>query len=154
MKTLTETLPMVIGSTTFEHGDFIPKKYTCEGENISPPITIEHLPDNTACLALIMEDPDAPHGTFVHWVVWNVPPMQTIWENTIPGIAGKNSKGHANYTGPCPPDGTHRYFFRVFALDRYLDLKEGASKKSLEKAMEDHILARAEFVGFHQKSNP
>ena len=152
MKTITETLPLVIGSTSFEHGESIPSKYTCDGENISPPITLEHIPDGTESLALIVEDPDAPGGTFDHWIVWNIPPMQTIWENTIPGTAGKNSNGKNSYSGPCPPEGTHRYFFKIFALDAFLDIKEGANKKSLERAMENHIVATAEFVGVYKRA--
>src|SRR5438874_1629007 len=140
MATLAKTALLTIGSPAFGNKDFIYEKYTCEGENISPPITIENIPPGTKSLALIVDDPDAPGGTFDHWIVWNIRPMEIIIENTIPGVQGKNSFGKVKYMGPCPPSGTHRYFFRVFALDTLLDVKEGADKKTVEKAMKEHIL--------------
>jgi Raf kinase inhibitor-like YbhB/YbcL family protein len=152
MKALTETLPLFITSPSFYHGDLIPIKYTCEGENVSPPITIENIPPGTTSLALIVEDPDAHRGTFDHWVVWNIPPLDKIVENSVPGDIGKNSLGNLSYTGPCLAEGVHRYFFKVFALDKFLDLEEGSSKKSLEKVMQNHILATAEFVGLAKAS--
>lgn len=112
MESLTDII-INVSSPAFDMGQEIPKKYTCDGENINPPLTFENFPDKTVSLALIMDDPDAPNRTFNHWVVWNIrPDIGEIKENFIPGIVGKNSYGDFNYSGPCPPSGTHRYFLR------------------------------------------
>lgn len=99
-----------------------------------------------------MEDPDAPDGTFDHWLVWNIPPNEPVAENSVPGISGRNSFGNTGYGGPCPPSGQHRYFFRVYALDGDLDLLTGADKKALHAAMEGHVLASGELMGYYKKS--
>lgn len=143
---------MKITSPAFENQAPIPAKYTCQGEDISPPLAIADLPDNTASLALIVDDPDAPMGTWDHWIVWNIKPTSKIEENSAPGTPGKNSWGRNDYGGPCPPSGTHRYFFKLYALDRELDLKAGATKAQLEAVMEGHILERAEAIGLYEKS--
>ena len=138
-------------STVFSHKGHIPPKYTCEGENINPPLKVENIPDGTKRLAVIVEDPDAPRGVFTHWVLWNISPNEAIAENSNPGISGTNSFGKTGYGGPCPPSGEHRYFFRVFALDDELDLSAGATKEELLDAMKEHILASAELMGVYQK---
>jgi Raf kinase inhibitor-like YbhB/YbcL family protein len=138
-------------STVFSHKGHIPPKYTCEGENINPPLKVENIPDGTKTLALIVEDPDAPRGVFTHWVLWNISPNEAIAENSNPGISGTNSFGKPGYGGPCPPSGEHRYFFRIFALDDELDLSAGATKEELLDAMKGHIFASAELMGVYQK---
>lgn len=145
---------MDIHSTAFEHHQSIPKKYTCEGEDVSPPLTFQNIPAGTKSLALIMDDPDAPRGTFDHWIVWNLPPstkgLSEKANFTYP--QGKNSYGEFRYRGPCPPPGKpHRYFFKLYALDSMLNLPEDSDKKALESAMEGHILGRAELVGTYKR---
>lgn len=152
MATITKTAELTIGSTEFANKDYLPSKYTCEGENINPPITIENIPPGTKSLTLIIDDPDAPDGVFDHWIVWNIHPMEMIIENTSPGTEGKNSFGRTRYHGPCPPEGkAHRYFFKVYALDILLETREGADKKTVEKAMNGHILASGEIIGMYKK---
>lgn len=144
---------LTIKSSVFEANKPIPKKYTCEGENINPPLTIEGTPQTTKSLALIIDDPDAPSGTFDHWVVFNIPPSTTkIAEQTSPGTEGMNGADENNYHGPCPPPGKpHRYFFKVYALDTQLGIGENSHKKDVEKAMQGHILAKGELIGlFHR----
>ena len=140
-----------VQSVAFSHGGHIPPKYTCEGENVNPPLEISDLPENTRSLALIVEDPDAPRGIYDHWIAWNIPPHEAIAENSRPGITGKNSFGNTGYGGPCPPSGSHRYFFKVFALDSELNIRAGSDKKALEDAMKDHILASGELMAHYQK---
>ena len=146
MKKLSVTSP------AFENNKPIPVKYTCDGANINPPLTIEDVPEETKALVLIVDDPDAPMGTFNHWVVWNIPPTtRKIEENTVPGTEGiSTSRKHA-YGGPCPPYGTHRYFFKVYALDTQLDLKSNSSKRDVEKAMKGYILAEGELMGLYSR---
>jgi hypothetical protein len=134
-------------SPAFENADLIPGKYTCNGENVSPPLTIEDIPASARSLALIVDDPDAPGGTFVHWVVYNIPPKERIDEGSVPGSQGMNSFKKSAYGGPCPPSGTHRYFFKLYALDDRLNIGEGKTKKEVVEAMEGHIVGSAELVG-------
>ena len=140
-----------INSPAFEPDGLIPPKYTCQGINVNPPLSIHRIPAGTQSLALIMDDPDAPGGTFDHWIVWNIPVQPHIQENSIPGQEGKNSYGVLHYKGPCPPSGTHWYFFKIYALDTLISLKTGADKKTLEEAMELHILAAGEIIGKYKK---
>ena len=143
---------MKIFSPAFQHNQAIPSKFTCEGEDKNPALTISDVPTGTKSLALIVDDPDAPGKTWVHWVVFNIPPtMQQISENSIPGKQGINDFGRLNYGGPCPPSGEHRYFFKLYALDTALNLKEGVTKKQLEEAMKGHTLSKAELVGLYRK---
>lgn len=142
---------MEITSPAFKHKEYIPEKYTCEGEDINPELDISGIPDGTASLALIMDDPDAPMGVWVHWVVFDIPVVSRIKENSVPGKLGLTNSGRRDYHGPCPPSGTHRYFFKVYALDTKLNLPEGISKGQLEKAMQGHILAKAELIGLYKK---
>jgi Raf kinase inhibitor-like YbhB/YbcL family protein len=136
-----------ISSPAFSAWEEIPEKYSCRGENINPPLLIESLPAETASLAIILEDPDAPSGVFDHWVLWNIPPVHEISENIKSGISGFNSKNQTGYTGPCPPSGTHRYLFKIYALDSMLDMPAGIHKKNLLESIQEHVLAGGELVG-------
>ncbi|MBC8499195.1 MAG: YbhB/YbcL family Raf kinase inhibitor-like protein [Candidatus Atribacteria bacterium] len=142
---------MKLESLEFENNGFIPGKFTCDGIDINPGLIIEDIPEDTKRLALIMEDPDAPMGTWVHWVVFNIHVTDVIEENTVPGTQGTNDFRKLEYGGPCPPTGTHRYFFKLYALDEKLHIEEGCKKKELEEAMEGHILATAELVGLYER---
>lgn len=142
---------MKLTSPEFENNKNIPKKFTCQGGDINPALVIENIPDDTKSLALIVDDPDAPMGMWVHWVVYNIDVISRIDENSIPGTQGHNDFGRLNYGGPCPPSGTHRYFFKIYALDAKLDLKEGISKKELESAIKPHIIDKAELIGLYKK---
>ena len=148
-----ENMSMKITSPAFKNNSYMPSKYTCDGEDINPPLNIENIPVGTKSLALIVDDPDAPMKTWVHWVVYDIPPSTSIInENTIPGTQGKNDSNPRNYGGPCPPSGTHRYYFKLYALDRVLGLGEGVDKKGIEKAMSGHIIADAELIGLYKRS--
>ena len=145
---------MTITSSEFTAGQPIPSTYTCQGKNTNPPLVIDSIPDQTQSLALIMDDPDAPSGTFTHWVTYNLPPGTTeITAHALPtGAAeGLNDSGGTDYVGPCPPSGTHRYYFRVWALDTTLNLPAGASRKQVESAMTNHQIGHAELMGTYQK---
>jgi len=147
----TATATLQVSSPSFKNGDYIPTMYTCEGQSINPPLEIQGIPQGTRTLALIMDDPDAPAGTFDHWVIWNIEPAKTIRENSAPGTEGSNGKGAKGYTGPCPPAGTglHHYHFKVYALNTKLDLQTGVKKADLESAMKGHILGQGELVGLY-----
>jgi hypothetical protein len=147
-------MALSITSTAFKDQGIIPKKYTCDGQNINPALDISDVPEGTESLVLIMDDPDAPMGLFVHWVEFNIPTSKRlISENSGKlGMQGRNSFGKLGYGGPCPPAGTHRYFFKVYALDTELDLHEGASKSDVEKAMQNHIIAKAALTGRYSRS--
>jgi hypothetical protein len=140
-----------ITSTAFKANELIPSKYTCEGENVNPPLAIEGIPGEAKSLALIVDDPDAPGGMWVHWVVWNIPVTSSLSENSAPGEQGVNDFKKNNYGGPCPPSGTHRYFFKVYALDSTLSLPKQTTKPHLEKAIRDHVLAQGELIGIYKK---
>jgi len=142
---------MRISSPAFEHNAFIPVKFSCQGKGANPPLSIEGVPKETKSLALIVDDPDAPGGDFVHWVVYNAPVTNRVEENSVFGKQGVNSLGKVGYVSPCPPSGAHRYFFKIYALDTLLNLKEGISKTDLESAMAGHILDQAQLVGLYQK---
>ncbi len=144
---------LLVKSQAFENNKLIPVRYTCDGANVNPPLTVEGVPEETRTLVLIVDDPDCPTGTFDHWIVWNIPPTtRKIEENTVPGTEGMSSYRKHAYGGPCPPYGTHRYFFKVYALDAQLDLKSNSTKKDVEKAMENHILAEGELIGLYRRS--
>lgn len=144
-------MPMKLISPDFKNNEYIPKKFTCDGQDISPSLTVENIPNNAKSLVLIVDDPDAPMGTWVHWVVFDIPITNKIGENSIPGKQGTNNSNPRNYGGPCPPSGTHRYFFKIYALDTMLNLKEGITKADLEKAMKGHILGKAELIGLYKR---
>ena len=149
-------------SDAFAHGQSIPAKYTCIGRNISPALAWGEPPAGTQSFALIMDDPDAPGGTWVHWVLYNIPATVRNLTEDLPvtgkngpsageSYTGKNSWGDIGYGGPCPPSGTHRYFFKLYALDEMTGLLPGAGRGELLKAMEGHILAQAELMGTFSK---
>jgi Raf kinase inhibitor-like YbhB/YbcL family protein len=139
-------------STAFRDGEMIPSQYTCDGQNINPPLDIANIPEVAKSLVLIVDDPDAPRGDWVHWLVWNIPVTHHIGENKIHGIEGMNDFRQQHYGGPCPPSGTHRYFFKVYALDALLDLPAATGKQQLEKAMSEHIIGFGELVGLYSRS--
>ncbi len=143
---------MKIISPDFQNNQLMPAKVTCDGKNISPPLVIEGIPDGTKTLALIMDDPDAVSGTFVHWVVFDIPVTSRIEADSIPGKQGNNTAGRRQYHGPCPPSGTHRYFFKIYALDTVLNSKEGITKAQLEQSMQSHILDKAELIGLYKRN--
>lgn len=144
-----------ITSPAFKHGETIPSDFSCKGRDLSPALTWTEPPTATKSFALIMDDPDAPIGTWVHWVIFNIPASTRDLKEGMPtesqlsdgSVQGKTSAGSTGYHGPCPPSGTHRYFFKLYALDTMLDLSASANKKDLLAAMEGHILANAELMG-------
>ncbi|MBI2636218.1 YbhB/YbcL family Raf kinase inhibitor-like protein [Candidatus Peregrinibacteria bacterium] len=145
---------MEISSPTFTHNGSIPSQYTCDGDDRSPPLRISGVPRGAKSLALIHDDPDAPMGTWVHWLLWNINPLtEEIEENGVPPGAteGMTSWGNTGYGGPCPPSGTHRYLFKLYALDTILDLPSSADMTKLEEATEGHILAKAELIGLYSR---
>lgn len=153
--------PETIGveSSAFKEGDMIPKKYTCDDIDISPPLTWSSIPDGSKSLALICDDPDAPAGTWVHWVLFNLPAETKELSENIPpqktlangAKQGENDFGQIGYGGPCPPSGTHRYYFKLYALDTELSLDSGATKKQLLEAMEEHILGQGQLMGKYKR---
>jgi Raf kinase inhibitor-like YbhB/YbcL family protein len=138
-----------ITSSAFEERGNIPSKFTCDGSDTSPPLQMTGVTSEAKSLVLIADDPDAPGGLFTHWLVWNIPPQtNSIAEGNAPkGAHGTNDFGKSGYKGPCPPPGTHRYSFKVFALDRELDLRGGAKRGQLDAAMKGHVIAQGELVG-------
>jgi Raf kinase inhibitor-like YbhB/YbcL family protein len=150
---------MKLSSEAFKQNGKIPSKFTCQGLDINPPLEISDVPENTQSLTLIMDDPDVPERIrkdrmWVHWVTFNIDPQtRTIKEGiSTLGTIGQNTGGMSRYMGPCPPDKEHRYFFKLYALDCMLPLKEGATKEEVLKAMEGHILAQSELIGRFEKS--
>ena len=141
-------------STAFEDNAVIPKKYTCNGGDINPPLAFKNVPAKTKSLALLVSDPDAPEGTWSHWVVYNMPPNTgEILENTNPGTEGLNDFGKYAYGGPCPPDEKlHHYIFQAFALNNILYINEGPSISEVEKAIKGHVIANAKLIGTFQKA--
>lgn len=152
---------MQLTSPAFEHNGAIERKFTCQSDNVNPPLKISGAPVSTKSFALICDDPDAatdldgPGHTFDHWVIWNIPPTTTeIRENSVPtgAVEGLNDQEENGYTGPCPPTDTHRYFFRLYALDTELDLPHESDSEDLEDAISGHVLAQTELIGTYQKS--
>lgn len=148
-----------IESRNFKEGEFIPSRYTCEGENISPQLSWTCSVEGVKTYAIIVEDPDAPGGNFTHWIVYNIPSrLNSLMENSTPAknvpeevLMGTNDFGRIGYGGPCPPSGTHRYFFRIYGLDTAVHLDSGATGREVLKKMEGHIIARGELMGRYQK---
>jgi len=155
----TVKMTLKIESTAFDDGGMIPSKYTCEGTDISPSLTWGEPPEGTKSLALIADDPDAPAGTWVHWVVYNIPPdrrglAENFPKSGSPGdgiLQGTNDFGRTGYGGPCPPSGTHRYYFRLYALDTVPGLGAGATKRQLLEAMKGHVLAEGQLMGKYRR---
>ncbi len=149
-----------VGSV-FHEGDFIPKEYTCDGDDTNPPIYVGKIPEGTKSLVVIVDDPDAPGGTFTHWIAWNIPPLGEVppWipkkgetDEPIHIVQGRNDFGRIGYNGPCPPPGkAHHYHFKVYALDKELGLKPGSGRDELEREMKGHVLAWGELVGLYQR---
>jgi Raf kinase inhibitor-like YbhB/YbcL family protein len=155
-----ETMEITVTSPAFTEGSPIPPEYTCDGENASPPVGWTGIPEGTKSIALICDDPDAPMGTWVHWVMYGIPPDSTGLGESVPktktlpdgSTQGLTDFEYHGYGGPCPPPGKpHRYFFKIYALDTALDLGPDAKKKDLEKAMKGHILAKGELMGTYQR---
>src|SRR5437867_2901544 len=134
---------MKITSFAFQQGANIPSKFSCDGADTSPPLQIQEIPPAAKSLVLIVDDPDAPSGLFTHWIVWNISPQTSAMaEGSVPkGVSGTNDFGKSGYGGPCPPSGTHRYYFKIFALDRELDLLSGAKRGQLDAAIRGHVIA-------------
>jgi len=159
-----EIIHMLLTSPSFENGAAIPSKFTCDGGNINPELLVQNVPNNTVSLALIVDDPDAPNGNFLHWMAWNIDPRsEIIKEESVPqglstkagvktgSIEGKNDAGRIGYMGPCPPSGTHRYFFKLYALDSLLDLDGNITKPELEASIAEHLIEKAELVGTYSR---
>jgi len=148
-----------VASSAFAQGEPIPVRFTCDGDDISPPLAWGDPPEGTASFALINDDPDAPAGTWVHWVLYNLPADARSLTEAVPSDAelpdgslhGQNSWRRLGYGGPCPPRSTHRYFFKLYALDTTLDLASGANKEAVLRAMEGHILGQAELMGVYSR---
>lgn len=151
-------MTLSVSSTAFQEGERIPAKYTCQGQDISPPLALSGTPEGTKTLALIMDDPDAPGGVFTHWVIFNLPPDSlpeaVPTEPQLPSgaLQGRNDFGKIGYGGPCPPPGSpHRYRFTLYALDKQLDLKAGSSKQQVLGAMRGHTLDQGQLAGTYQR---
>lgn len=155
-----ESMGLIIGSTAFKHNGVIPEEFTCDGKNVSPPLYWKNVPNNAKSLALIVDDPDAPKGTWVHWIVYNIDPGILEFSQDLKNSSkeyktqmktGKTNFKHTDYGGPCPPSGTHRYFFKLYALNCILDLPGGKSKNEIENAMEGHVIEMGELIGLYSK---
>ncbi len=154
-----KSMGITLTSSAFEEGEMIPKQYTCDGADISPPLSWIDMPEETKSLALISDDPDAPVGTWVHWVLFNIPPeTHELTENIPPDEMLTNGARHGvtdfgrfGYGGPCPPGGTHRYYFKLYALNTMLDLSGRVTKDDLLKAMEGHIIAEGQLMGKYRR---
>lgn len=145
-----------VTSSAFSDGGKIPGKYTCDGSNVNPPLRIENLPKAVKSLALIVDDPDAPGQTWTHWLLWNIDPKGTeIRENSVPQNAaqGTSDFGSARYGGPCPPSGSHRYYFKAYALDTVLSLPSSATKAAVEKAIAGHVVAKGSLMGTYSRGH-
>lgn len=152
-------MTLILTSNAFHEGELIPKKYSGDGDDISPPLSWSDVPEGTKSLALIADDPDAPAGTWVHWVIFNIPPTVPGFEEHVQSQEmlengakqGTNDFRRLGYGGPCPPSGTHRYYFKLYALDSVLNLRPGVNKKELERAMKGHILAQGQLMGKYKR---
>ncbi|HEX5149876.1 MAG TPA: YbhB/YbcL family Raf kinase inhibitor-like protein [Parafilimonas sp.] len=155
LATFSTTTNLKVTSIAFANNSAIPVKYSCEGEEVSPPLSISDVPTGTKSLAVIVHDPDAPkEGGFTHWVVWNINVTDRLPENFKDAEQGLNGAGVPGYKGMCPPTGTHHYHFMVYALDTRLSIDAKTDKAALEKSMQGHILAEGELVGLYKKSKP
>jgi len=142
-----------VTSPEYGEGEMIPVKYTCDGGEESPALSFHGVPDGTVTLAVVFDDPDAPGGTYDHWLVWNIPPSGGIEEGSLPygAVEGRNSAGTIGYAGPCPPSGTHRYIVHAYALDASLLLPEGSGREKLGDALKGHVLAEATLTGVYSR---
>lgn len=140
-------------SPSFSNNEFLPLKFTCDGSNTNPELMLKDVPKQAQSLALTLEDPDAPRGTWTHWLVWNIDPtIETIKEGESPGTSGTNDYGNKKYDGPCPPSGTHRYFFKIYALDKMLDLSPDSKSADFYKAIEGHVIDRGELMAKYSRN--
>jgi Raf kinase inhibitor-like YbhB/YbcL family protein len=150
--TLSKELKTIkVTSDAFLDRNYIPIRYTCDGINVNPPFNLQNVPEEAKSLVLIVDDPDAPVRPWVHWIVWNITPSAKIKENSIPGIEGMNDFNKKHYGGPCPHSGTHRYFFKVYALDENIVLSSNATKDMLEKAISTHLIGFGELIGLYKR---
>ena len=152
---VTKPEQLKISSPAFENDGEIPKKHTCNGANVNPPLKIENVPSNTKSLAFVFDDIDVPRGTYVHWILWNIDPrLREIKENSVPegALQGVNDFKKRNYGGPCPPGRAHKYIFKIYALDTLLHLNHNSTNKDLERAMEAHIISRAQLTGVYKRN--
>ncbi|HZV82270.1 MAG TPA: YbhB/YbcL family Raf kinase inhibitor-like protein [Geobacteraceae bacterium] len=153
-KEASKMADLTITSSAFAHKSAIPERYTCDGQDINPSLQIDNVPNGAKSLALIVDDPDAPVGTWVHWVVWNIPPQtREIRENGLPAeaVQGLNDWKRNRYGGPCPPSGIHRYFFRLYALDATLNLAATTSRAALLRSMQGHVISQGELMGTYRR---
>jgi hypothetical protein len=149
----SEEVEMRLTSSAFGPGETIPRRYTCDGSDVSPPLELADIPEGTTSIVLIMDDPDAPGGTWDHWVVYDIPVRSEFPADTRSlGTAGRNSWGRPGYGGPCPPRGTHRYVFTAYALDRQLELPAGADKRRVLDALQGHVLSEARLMGRYERA--
>lgn len=147
---------MKLKSSAFEENQPIPTIYTCDGDNINPHLDISDVPPNAQSLVLIVDDPDAPNGTFTHWMVWDIlPQTREISENSFPegSVQGINSAGQVGYIAPCPPSGLHHYYFKLYALNRKLDVTQNISREELEREIDGSIIEETEIVGTYSRAN-
>ena len=148
---------MKIASPAFKNNGHIPAKYTCDGTNVNPPLWIEDVPQGAKSLALIFDDIDAPRGSYVHWILWNMAPgTMEVKENSVPegSVQGLNDFKKSYYGGPCPPGRAHRYIFKLYAMDTRLNLDPNSTKSDLKRAMGDHVLAEAQLTGIYKRRSP
>jgi Raf kinase inhibitor-like YbhB/YbcL family protein len=153
-QSIANTTTMKIQSSLFENNGTLDSAFTCDGENVNPPLQISEVPQNTKSLALIVDDPDAPSGDWVHWLVWNIDPKtQEISQNTIPvgAVQGQTDFGQNKWSGPCPPSGAHHYHFKLYALDTMLQIPETFKKTELLEAIQTHIIGQTELIGVYQR---
>lgn len=151
---INTTTPMTISSTAFSDGQLIPKQYSCDGDGINPPLQFFGIPSEAKSLALLVEDPDAPTGTWTHWLMWNIPPaVSQIAQNSVPQGAtqGQGSSGQNVFGAPCPPGGTHRYFFKLFALDGTLTIPSYSDAKAFGQAIDGHVISQAQLMGTYSR---
>ena len=144
---------MTLTSPVFDEVTMIPEEYTCQGMNTSPPLAISNIPDKTVSMVLIMDDPEAPGGGLIHWIMYNIPPVTSIKAGDKPGVQGTNGKDELKYTGPCPSSGVRHFHFKIYALDVKLDVIQNADNGKVQDKMKGHILATAELNGFFIKDN-
>ena len=146
---------MFLKSSAFSHNGNIPSKYTCDGEDLSPPLSIKNPPKDTKSFVLIVHDPDAPAKDWLHWTLWNIAPeIREISENTVPqgALQGMTDFGRSGWGGPCPPSGTHRYFFELYALDTMLDIARDSNRKTMEDALASHVIEKAELMAHYKRT--
>lgn len=150
---LQTSMTLIITSPAFKMNQNIPARFTCDGEDISPELIFEGVPEGTKSLALVVDDPDAPRGVWTHWTAWNIPPATSgVKENAVPGTEGLNSSGEIGYEGPCPPDREHRYVFTLYALDSLLSLPQGSTKEELLLALTPHIIEKTQLIGRYNRN--